>query len=75
MQQGSAMAIVSFGAGMSYFIAPAIVGAFIGLIGVHGVIWVFAGMYFLGTVLMHFMKLPSEDKKNQNDIHLEKQVG
>jgi polyol permease family len=74
-KKGSAMAIVSFGAGMSYFIAPAIVGAFIGLIGVHGVIWVFAGMYFLGTVLMHFMKLPSEDKKNQNDIHLEKQVG
>ncbi|GAA3315008.1 hypothetical protein GCM10020331_008970 [Ectobacillus funiculus] len=39
--KGSAMAIVSFGAGMSYFIAPAIVGAFIGLIGVHGVMWIF----------------------------------
>ncbi|MET1030646.1 MFS transporter [Domibacillus tundrae] len=61
-QKGSAMAVVSFGAGMSYFIAPAIVGAFIGTIGVHGVMWIFAGLYFLGAVLMKFMKLPDEEK-------------
>jgi polyol permease family len=74
-KKGSAMAIVSFGAGMSYFIAPAIVGAFIGIIGVHGVMWVFAGMYFLGTLLMKFMKLPSEERNNEKNINLEKQAG
>ncbi|MCM3213615.1 MFS transporter [Niallia taxi] len=67
--KGSAMAIVSFGAGMSYFIAPAIVGAFIGLIGVHGVMWIFAGMYFLGAYLMKFMKLPSEEKQDERDFY------
>jgi hypothetical protein len=71
----SAMAIVSFGAGMSYFIAPAIVGAFIGLIGVHGVIWIFAGMYFLGAYLMKFMKLPEEEQQNKREILIEKQAG
>lgn len=61
-KKGSAMAIVSFGAGMSYFIAPAVVGAFIGSIGVHGVMWIFAIMYFAGAYLMKFMKLPTEEK-------------
>ncbi|MDQ1005484.1 polyol permease family [Neobacillus niacini] len=74
-KKGSAMAIVSFGAGMSYFIAPAIVGAFIGLIGAEGVIWIFAGTYFLGAYLMKFMKLPSEEKQNEKGILLEKQAG
>jgi MFS family permease len=74
-KKGSAMAIVSFGAGMSYFIAPAIVGAFIGLIGAEGIIWIFAGTYFLGAYLMKFMKLPSEEKQNEKGILLEKQAG
>ncbi|OMP66180.1 MFS transporter [Domibacillus epiphyticus] len=73
-QKGSAMAVVSFGAGMSYFIAPAIVGAFIGIIGVHGVMWVFAGLYFLGAVLMKFMTLPDEEKQNESSYLMEKQT-
>ncbi|OLN22401.1 MFS transporter [Domibacillus antri] len=73
-QKGSAMAVVSFGAGMSYFIAPAIVGAFIGMIGVHGVMWIFAGLYFLGAVLMKFMTLPDEEKQNENRYFTEKQT-
>jgi polyol permease family len=73
-KKGSAMAIVSFGAGLSYFIAPAIVGLFIGLIGAEGVIWIFAGTYFLGAYLMKFMKLPHEENQNEKDLLLEKQV-
>jgi polyol permease family len=74
-KKGSAMAIVSFGAGMSYFIAPAVVGAFIGSIGVHGVIWIFAIMYFVGAFLMKFMKLPDEEKLNKVENLSEKQAG
>jgi polyol permease family len=74
-QKGSAMAVVSFGAGMSYFIAPAIVGAFIGTIGVHGVMWIFASLYFLGAVLMKFMKLPDEEKQNEKSYLSEKYTG
>jgi polyol permease family len=74
-QKGSAMAVVSFGAGMSYFIAPAIVGAFIGSIGVHGVMWIFAGLYFLGAFLMKFMKLPNEGKQTESSHLSEQQAG
>lgn len=69
------MAIVSFGAGMSYFIAPAIVGAFIGSLGVHGVMWIFAGLYFLGAFLMKFMKLPSEENQNESGQFSEQRAG
>ncbi|PZE21732.1 MFS transporter [Paenibacillus xerothermodurans] len=64
-KKGSAMAVVNFGAGLSYFIAPALVGAFIASIGVHGVMWVFAILYFISAILMHFMKLPAEEKREQ----------
>ncbi|WNS79553.1 MFS transporter [Domibacillus sp. DTU_2020_1001157_1_SI_ALB_TIR_016] len=74
-QKGSAMAVVSFGAGMSYFIAPAIVGAFIGIVGVHGVMWIFAGLYFLGAVLMKFMKSSDEEKQNEKNYLSEKYTG
>lgn len=69
------MAIVSFGAGMSYFIAPAIVGTFIGSMGVHGVMWIFAGLYFVSAILMIFMKLPGDEKQNKSSYSPEKQVG
>ncbi|MGW6666359.1 MFS transporter [Peribacillus sp. NPDC055009] len=66
-KKGSAMAVVNFGAGLSYFIAPAIVGAFIGSIGVEGVMWVFAILYFISAFLMRFMKLPHEEKQKQKE--------
>jgi polyol permease family len=65
-KKGSAMAVVNFGAGLSYFIAPAIVGAFIGSIGVHGVIWIFATLYFISAILMIFMKAPGEGKRKDS---------
>ncbi|PGY06780.1 MFS transporter [Bacillus sp. AFS031507] len=70
-KKGSAMAVVNFGAGLSYFIAPAIVGAFIGSIGVNGVMWIFAILYFISSTLMIFMKLPNEGKKKERKIHAE----
>lgn len=73
-QKGSAMAIVSFGAGMSYFIAPAIVGLFINSIGAEGLAWVFSIFYFSGAVLMKFMKLPEEENKAEGKEDLTKRT-
>ncbi|RFU60122.1 MFS transporter [Bacillus sp. V59.32b] len=70
-QKGSAMAVVNLGAGLAYFIAPAIVGAFIGSLGVDGVMWIFAILYFISAILMIFMKLPNEE--NQDESVAEKQ--
>lgn len=65
-KKGSAMAVVSFGAGLSYFISPAIVGAFIGSIGVHGVMWIFAILYFIGAILMIFLKVPNAGSESKS---------
>ncbi|MGW9019066.1 MFS transporter [Priestia megaterium] len=74
-QKGSAMSVLNFSAGVSYFIAPAIVGSFIGSIGVHGVMWLFAGLYFLSAVLMIFVKLPNAAKQNKTINLTEKSTG
>jgi polyol permease family len=67
-KKGSAMAVVSFGAGLSYFISPAIVGAFIGSIGVHGVMWIFAILYFISAILMIFLKVPGQKKESESVV-------
>jgi polyol permease family len=73
-QKGSAMAIVSFGAGMSYFIAPAIVGLFISSVGAEGVMWIFAMLYFTSAVLMKFMKTPDEEEQKDSSYLSEKEA-
>jgi len=60
--KGAAMAILNLGAGLSVFVGPAIVGAFIGLVGNTGLIWILAGLYLFAAVLTLFISLPGNSK-------------
>ncbi|MFS0890383.1 MFS transporter [Peribacillus frigoritolerans] len=73
--RGAAMSILNLGAGLSTFLGPAIVGAFIGIIGTLGVIWVYTVLYLISAFLMKFITLPKTEEKNQsNDINNLKDV-
>ena len=58
---GAAMSILNLGAGASAWVGPAIVGVFLPLLGVAGVMWIFAVLHAISAVLTMFMKVP-EDK-------------
>ncbi|WP_276480825.1 MFS transporter [Paraflavitalea pollutisoli] len=58
--KGAAMAILNLGAGLPVFVGPAIVGVFIGLAGVKGIMWILAGLYFISALLTRFITLPAE---------------
>jgi polyol permease family len=53
--RGAAMSILNLGAGLSAFVGPALVALFIGSIGVVGVIWIFAILYFVSAFLTKFL--------------------
>jgi polyol permease family len=61
--RGAAMSVLNLGAGLSTFIGPAIVGAFIGSIGTVGVIWIYTALYFTSAIITKFITLPQEQKK------------
>jgi polyol permease family len=56
--RGAAMSIMNLGSGLSTFLGPAIAGIFLPLMGVSGVIWVFAFMYLLAAAVSYQLKLP-----------------
>ena len=56
--KGAAMSIMNLGSGMSTFIGPAIPGVFLPLLGVSGVIWIFAFMYLIAAVISYMLRLP-----------------
>ena len=56
--KGSAMSIMNLGSGMSTFIGPAIAGVFLPLLGVSGVIWIFAFMYVAAAVISYMLRIP-----------------
>jgi len=56
--RGSAMSIMNLGSGMSTFIGPAIAGLFLPMLGVSGVIWIFAGMYLLAAMVSYTLRIP-----------------
>jgi nitrate/nitrite transporter NarK len=56
--RGAAMSIMNLGSGLSTFIGPAIAGIFLPLMGVSGVIWIFAFMYLISAVLSYMLKIP-----------------
>jgi len=58
---GAAMSTLNLGAGASAWVGPAIVGVFLPLLGVPGVMWIFAVLHAISAVLTIFMKVP-EDK-------------
>ncbi|MBZ5513712.1 MAG: MFS transporter [Acidobacteriia bacterium] len=59
-RKGAAMSILNLGAGASTWVGPAIVGVFLPLLGVGGVMWIFAVLYAISAVLTMFMKVPED---------------
>ncbi len=49
--KGEALSLLSLGAGASVWVGPALVGLFFGLLGVAGLMWIFAGLYLRSAVL------------------------
>ena len=56
--KGAAMAMLNLGAGAAAFTGPAIVGLFLGPLGVAGVMWIFAGLYVASGIMALFLKIP-----------------
>lgn len=59
--KGASLSLLSLGAGMSVWMGPAIVGLLLDSIGVIGVMWVFAAMYFISGILALTLSLPEEE--------------
>ncbi|MFH4276058.1 MFS transporter, partial [Acinetobacter baumannii] len=64
--KGAAMSVLNLGSGLSAFVGPLVVTAFIGPLGVGGVMWIFAGLYFFGAFLTHFLTIPKENEMEQD---------
>ncbi|KYG33660.1 MFS transporter [Priestia endophytica] len=62
--KGAAMSVLNLGAGLSTFLGPAIVGAFIGGVGTLGIIWIYTILYLLSAFLMKFIRLPKKEGEN-----------
>ena len=58
--RGAAMSIMNLGSGTSTWIGPAIVGIFLPVVGVSGVIWIFALMYVLAAFISFTLRIPGE---------------
>jgi polyol permease family len=58
--RGGAMSMLNLGAGASTWVGPAIVGIFLPLVGVAGVMWIFAVLYLISAALAFTLKLPTE---------------
>lgn len=56
-RRGEALSLLSLGASASMLLGPAIVTAFLGLVGTAGIIWIFAGLYFFSGVLSLTLKM------------------
>lgn len=65
--KGAAMSVLNLGGGLGGFIAPAIVGIFIGPLGVGGVMWIFAILFLVGAVMTKFLTLPDEQEKIEDE--------
>ncbi len=58
--KGAAMSLLNLGAGASNWVGPAIVALFLPLVGVGGVMWIYAVLYLISAVLTLFLTLPDE---------------
>ncbi|WP_247615854.1 MFS transporter [Streptomyces sp. MK37H] len=56
--KGQAMSALNLGAGASTFLGPAVVGLFLGPLGVQGVMWAFAVLYLASALMSAFLTLP-----------------
>ncbi|NLS93941.1 MAG: MFS transporter [Planctomycetaceae bacterium] len=60
--KGAAMSLLNLGAGASNWVGPAIVALFLPVVGVGGVMWIYAVLYLISAVMTLFLTLPSEDE-------------
>ncbi len=56
--KGASMSIMNLGSGLSAFVGPAIAGIFLPLVGVSGVIWIFAVLYLIAAVISFTLRIP-----------------
>jgi polyol permease family len=61
---GAAISMLNLGAGASVWLGPAIVGCFLSICGVRGVIWIFAALYALSALLALFLTAPEYEKSD-----------
>ncbi len=57
--RGAAISIYNLGSGISIWLGPALAGVFLPRVGVAGVMWIFAGMYFIAAVIAFTLKTPA----------------
>ncbi len=62
--KGAAMSMLNLGAGTSTWVGPAIVGLFLGRVGVAGIMWIFAVLYLLSAALALLLTLPAEESRS-----------
>jgi MFS family permease len=58
--RGAAMSMLNLGAGASVWVGPAITGIFLPIVGVAGVMWIFAVLYLISSLLTLLLTLPAE---------------
>jgi polyol permease family len=61
---GAAISMLNLGAGASVWLGPAIVGCFLNIWGVRGVIWIFAALYAFSALLALFLTAPEYEKSD-----------
>ena len=59
--KGAAMSLLNLGAGASNWGGPAIVWLFLPVVGVGGVMWIYAVLYLASAVMTLFLTLPAEE--------------
>jgi FMN phosphatase YigB (HAD superfamily)/MFS family permease len=71
---GAAISMLNLGAGASVWLGPAIVGCFLSISGVRGVIWIFAALYALSAILALFLTAP-EYERPDGSIETQRPLG
>ena len=71
---GAAISMLNLGAGASVWLGPAIVGCFLSICGVRGVIWIFAALYALSAILALFLTAP-EYERPDGSIETQRPLG
>jgi polyol permease family/HAD superfamily hydrolase (TIGR01509 family) len=71
---GAAISMLNLGAGASVWLGPAIVGCFLGISGVRGLIWIFAALYALSAFLALFLTAP-EYEKSDGTVETQRPLG
>lgn len=59
--KGAAMSLLNLGAGASNWVGPAIVALFLPIVGVAGVMWIYAVLYLVSAGLTLLLTLPGEE--------------